>query len=220
MQETSNFGFPIGSEVDGVWTLKAWDIADLATLKAEESDRRAPGRIESVRAMQGRRFYWHPTSLLTGDDQLVVRPTDVAADKAGRWLALPGQIVDLEFAFTYETADGATLYTLPTSSALLVQRGYWEITTACTGGSSSAIGLDSDQTGFTTPGDLLGGASGDVEATLVTGDYILGTVGAKQATGILLVGGKVVRYQRITSAFTAGAGKAHLVGALLANPGA
>lgn len=231
MQHTSPYGHPLTertSATDNTATLKPWDIATVAALKALDSSLLSPGREESVRALNGRVFYWSATSELDGDDQLVIIPDDVnatvtttlEADLPGRWLAKPGQVVDLALAFTYATADGATLYTMPTGAALLLMPGYWEVTTGFTGGSSSAIGLDSDQTGLSTAGDILGGSGGDVAATLVAGDYITGTIGAAIASGKILQGEKLVRLQRIASAFTAGAGNAHVVGVLLANAGA
>ena len=250
MEYVSQDGFsPIAERgANNVATLKPWDVATVAALKAIESIdgtaalasrrprymRLPQGRVERVRALNHRAFYWHPTSALTADDQLVIIPddrnssvdTDLAADLPGRWLAVPGQTVDLALAFTYATADAATLYTVPTGAALRVLRGYWQVTTSFSGGSSSAIGLSSDQSGHTTKGDLHGGAGGDVAATLVStggdgaGNYIEGTVGADIAAGVLLVAGKLVRFDRITSAFTAGAGYAHLLVHIVANPGA
>lgn len=106
------------------------------------------------------------------------------------------------------TADAAVLYTTPSNLVLLVLPFViWEVTESWTGGSSSAIGLSSSATGFTTKGDVHGGASGDVLATLTTG-LKRGTTGAKIATpGVILPGGSTIRFDRITSAFTAGAGR-------------
>ena len=244
MEYVSQDGFsPIAERgANNVSTLKAWDVATVAALKAIESIdgtaalasrrprymRLPQGRVERVRSLNGRAFAWHPTCELDGDDQLVILPddrnsavdTDLAADLPGRWLAVPGQTVDLALAFTYATADGATLYTVPTGANLLILSSYWEITTGMTGGSSSAIGLASDQTGHTTAGDLLGGSSGDVAATLVAGDYIEGTLGTDLTNPIILKAGKLVTFERITSAFTAGAGNAHIVAVVLSNDGA
>ena len=230
------------SATDFTAKLQAWDVATVAALKAMQSINArdvdgarsanvmmlAQGHQERVRSLNGRLFAWHPTSELDGDDQLVIIPDDrngdvdtaLAADLPGRWLAVPGQTVDLALAFDKDTADAATLYTMPTGANLRLLPGYWEITTGFTGGSSSAIGLSSDQTGHTTKGDLLGGGSGDVAATLVSGDYIEGTIGADIAAGVILKAGKVVRFDRVTSAFTVGAGYAHVVGVLLSNDGA
>lgn len=245
MQYVSPYGSPIAertSASDSTSVLKAWDVATVAALKAIETIDGAAatattrprymtvpqGRIECVRSLAYRAFYWHPTSTVTADDQLVIIPDDrnmavdtaLAANLAGRWLALPGQVVDLALAFTYATADGATLYTVPTGANLLILSSYWEVTTGFTGGSSSAIGLASDQTGHTTAGDLLGGSGGDVAATLVAGDYIEGTLGADLTNPIVLKAGKLVTFERITSAFTEGAGNAHIVAVVLSNAGA
>lgn len=245
MMQVNPHGYPLctrTSDTDGTAVLVPWDIATIAALKAipsitpRELNGTRPaahmllpqGRIEVVRSLAYRAFYWHPTSELDGDDQLVIIPNDrnsvvdtaLTSDLPGRWLAVPNQSVNLALPFTYATADAATLYTLPTGANLRVAGGYWEVTTGFTGGSSSAIGLSSDQTGHTTKGDLLGGGSGDVAATLVAGSYIEATIGADVAAGVILKAGKVIRFDRITSAFTAGAGNAHVVGQLLSNSGA
>lgn len=232
------------SATDATATLVPWDIATVAALKAIPSIQprdvgattRATnymmlpqGREERVRALGGRLFAWNPTSEVAGDDQLVIIPDDrnmsvdtlLAASLPGRWLAVPGQMVDLALVIAYTIADAATLYTMPVGANMRLVPGYWEVTTGFTGGSSSAIGLSSDQTGHTTKGDLLGGSGGDVTATLGTAaDYIEGTIGADIAAGVILKAGKLVRFDRITSVYTAGAGFAHVVGQLLSNDGA
>jgi len=246
MQYLSPYGSPIAertSPTDTTSVLKAWDVATVAALKAIPTiDGTAAtattrprymtvpqGREERVRSLNGRLFAWHPTSTVTADDQLVIIPDDrniavdtaLSASLAGRWLAVPGQMVDLALACAYTTADAATLYTMPTGANMRLVPGYWEVTTGFTGGSSSAIGLSSDQTGHTTKGDLLGGSGGDVTATLGSvADYIEGTIGADIAAGVILKAGKLVRFDRITSTFTTGAGYAHVVGQLLSNDGA
>jgi hypothetical protein len=246
MQYLSPYGSPIAertSPTDTTSVLKAWDVATVAALKAIPTiDGTAAtattrprymtvpqGREERVRSLNNRAFYWHPTSTVTADDQLVIIPDDrnmavdtaLSASLAGRWLAVPGQMVDLALACAYITADAATLYTMPVGANMRLVPGYWEVTTGFTGGSSSAIGLSSDQSGHTTKGDLLGGSGGDVTATLGSAaDYIEGTIGADIAAGVILKAGKLVRFDRITSVFTAGAGYAHVVGQLLSNDGA
>lgn len=228
MQNTDSGGYPLGtrtSATDATFSLLSWDVATLALLKAipsvdDSSHCILPaGRVESVRALNHQRYYWSATSILTADDQLIIKPDDVTHPAAGRWLAQPMTLVDLAMPFTYATADGATLFTVPAGCYLRVVRGYWEVTTLFAGGSSSAIGLASDQIGHTSAGDLLGGSSGDVEATLIVGDYIEGTVGTDQAAGIILAPGKLVTFERITSAFTSGVGIAHLVCEVLKNAG-
>lgn len=124
----------------------------------------------------------------------------------------------LKLPIAFGTADAAILFTVPTltngAAALQIDSLYWEITTSFTGGASSAIGVSSSNTNFSTKGDLLGGASGDVAATLVsTGvTYKGGTLGTKFGSNgkIMLIAGDTIRFDRITSAFTAGAGYVHV----------
>jgi hypothetical protein len=131
----------------------------------------------------------------------------------------PHGSVHLKLAIAFGTADATALFTMPTGLNLQVLSAFWEVTTSFTGGSSSAIGISSDDTDLSTKGDILGGATGDVLATLVsTGRlYKGGTLGAKFGTnGIVVVrSGKIIRFDRITSAFTAGAGFVHLSGILI-----
>jgi hypothetical protein len=194
----------------------------LAALKAMPVGDHVP--YEEIRLSDGRVVYYHPTSVLTADDLFVFAP---ANSQAGRFLLSPGPTV-LSLAFTSATADAAVLATLPTGCELALMSFVWNIGVSLTGGSSSAIGVSSGtKTGYTTKGDLLGGASGDVAATLVaTGaKYKAGTVGAQFGTntlrdGAVLVATDTLRFDRITSAFTAGSGNVIVRGVVLANAGA
>ena len=118
-----------------------------------------------------------------------------------------GEYFNIKVAISYANADADILYTVPANMTLYVLPNVlWEVTTAWTGGSSSAIGISSSATGFTTKGDVHGGATGDVLATLTAG-FKRGTAGPKIATpGVVLSAGSTIRFDRITSAFTAGAG--------------
>lgn len=119
-------------------------------------------------------------------------------------------IVTKKCPVSAQTPDGEVLFTVPDGHRLRLSRAYWHVTTDFTGGASSAIGLDSNNAAYSTPGDLLGGAGGDVAAGLTAG--FRGTAGAKvgSAAPIILGPGDTVRFQRIASAFTAGAGFAVL----------
>ena len=166
------------------------------------------------------RWYWHSTSALTGDDILVATPA--AAPSAGRWLRCPGA-VDLALPIAFGTADGAVLLTIPTGARFKLESAHWEVTTGFTGGSSSAIGVASSLNA--TAGDILGGAGGDVTATLGTAGIKTGTIGAIMDTDAELhaqmyVAASNFTFERIASAYTAGAGYVHLVGTLLRNAGA
>lgn len=131
----------------------------------------------------------------------------------GRWIRAD-KVFDVKLAIDFNKTDAAVLFTVPTGFKLKLGRIYWEVTTSWSGGSSSAIGLSSSNAAFSTKGDLLGGASGDVAATLVsTGSpYKGGTLGTKLGSNgvIVLVGADTIRFDRITSAFTAGAGFVHV----------
>jgi hypothetical protein len=123
--------------------------------------------------------------------------------------------VALKLPIGFATADAAPLFRLPSDATqrLLLESLFWEVTAAFTGGSSSAIGVSSSQSPYNTKGDLLGGGSGDVLATLTTG-IKGGTIGADfGSNGIIVLNpGAIIRFDRITSAFTAGAGFVHVLG--------
>lgn len=211
----NDFLAPYGAVKYESGTAKTASVATLAALKAlvATDPAHVQGNVVLVDA-DGSEWVYSTSSTLTGDDIFVVTPTNAS----GRWLRKTGY-VDLGLTFTYATEDAAILATLPTGARFKVMGGYWEVTTDFTGGSSSAIGISSsNSTGHTTKGDLLGGSGGDVAATLVAG-YPSGTIGADVAAGLMMVAADTIRYDRITSAFTAGAGKAHIVG-FLVNPGA
>lgn len=202
-------GVAIYPSVESMTALKAIAATDPAYVHGNEV------RVNA----DGSRWRFHSTSTLTGDDILVATPT--AAPAAGRWLRVEG-MVDLALPFSYATADGATLLTIPTGCRLQLDSAHWEVTTLFAGGSSSAIGVAA--TGFATAGDILGGAAGDVEATLTAG-VKAGTIGAKMDTDAelhttLFQATNVFTFERITSAFTSGVGYVHLVGKLLRNAGA
>ncbi len=167
----------------------------------------------------GRPSIWMYSSTSTATDatkQLVAAP-DAGA---GAWLLQSASVV-LKLAVGFATADAAAIFTLPAGSRLFVRRAYWEVVTGFTGGAASAIGISSDNTAYSTKGDVLGGAAGDVAATLIstTPGPFVGTAGAKSALPIVLSPTNIVRFDRITSAFTAGAGYVHVVADVLTNAG-
>ena len=192
---------PVGVRVDGMNARVAQDVAGV-TCSSE--------------------WTYIAASALTGDDMLVVTPSDTPA--AGRWLRRSGGAALIRCPFTFATADAAALLTVPTGCILLPDRFFWEVGTSFTGGSSSAIGVSSAKTGLTTQGDLLGGATGDVLATLAASAApIFGTIGAKwdalAERRLALVAADILRFDRITSAFTAGAGNVAMTCHILQNAG-
>lgn len=140
-----------------------------------------------------------------GADELVLVPTA----GAGRFLRADRSFV-ARLAFSFATTDAFALLTVPEGFALrLASFPWWEITADMTGGTSSAIGASTSKTGYDTKGDLIGGAAGNVAAGLTAG-IRPGTIGGElDNTGfheILLVEAETIRFDRITSAFTAGSG--------------
>jgi hypothetical protein len=113
----------------------------------------------------------------------------------------------LKLPVSYVTADAAVLYTVPAGHRVRVARTYWENTTAWTGGSSSAIGASSSNAGYSTKGDIQGGASGDLTAAMGAG-FKPGTIGAKFGSNgvVILTAGDTIIFDRIASVYTAGAG--------------
>jgi hypothetical protein len=198
-------------------------VASLTVLKAIPADRRVAG-MQVLCTADGSRWRFHSSSALTGDDLLVVAPTA----GSGRWLRMPGALT-LKMAIAFGTADNAVLLTMPTGGLLKLDDLFWQVDADFTGGAASAIGIHSNKTAptnWTTKGDILGGATGDVAATLLAATGIVsGTVGTDMDTvakrrGAILKAGDTLAFGRITSAFTAGSGYLHAVGVLLTNDGA
>lgn len=200
-------------------------VATLTVLKTYSKAQRIDGMIAMVLA-DGSLWRFSDASALTGDDLLIATPADAPA--AGRWLRMTGA-VDLAIPITFATADAAAILTVQAGTRLAVQSVAWEVTADFTGGSSSAIGVSSNKTtptNWSTKGDVLGGSGGDVLATLVaSGGYIPGTIGADMDTltkvrGLVLVSTDTLKFDRITSIFTAGTGFVHVLGNLIKNAGA
>jgi hypothetical protein len=190
-------------------------LASLSVLKDIPANERSEGQLAYV--IGGGTWRFSESSVLVGDDLLVAEPT--AGD--GAWLR-HDRTVDLRFAVSFANTDAQVLYTVPAGFELYVPNAAWEVTADWTGGSSSAIGLSSSSTFLNTKGDILGGAAGDVLATLVsTGRKYKGTIGADVGKpGAVLVGGDTIRFDRITSAFTTGTGFAHVFVSVIAAPAA
>jgi hypothetical protein len=184
-------------------------VADRTALAGLNKAARADGMLCIVASDRSEWVFTQASSAVDTTQNLVVTPTDAAG---GAWLRVDSYI-DLKLAIAFGTADAAALFTVPTGFIVRFGRLFWEVTTSFTGGASSAIGVSSTNANFNTKGDLLGAAGGDVAATLVsTGSpYKGGTLGAKYGSNgiVVLVAGDVLRYDRITSAFTAGVGFVH-----------
>lgn len=204
---------------------QAAPVATVAAIKAIGAADRHDG-MTMLLTLAGSTSMWrfHSSSALTGDDTLIITPTA----GSGRWLRVPGAC-RLQFAIAFGTADAAVLYTVPTGAYIQPLAFWWQVSTSFTGGTNAAIGVSSNKTGYTTKGDLLGGATGDVLATLAAAGSgatpIAGTVGAVFDTlakrdGAILVPTNTVRFDRLASAFTAGVGTVNMACNILQNNGA
>ncbi len=183
--------------------------AALAAIKAEEAVDGALAQIADGAGGSVSNWIFSATSTATDStSQLAIAPTD---GYAGAWLRTD-KLVDLKMAVDQTTADAAVLFTVPAGFRIRPTRAFWEVVTGFTGGTSSAIGLSSDNSAYSTAGDLLGGSGGDVAATLVStspGPFV-GTIGSKTAGACVLVATNKIKFNRIASNFTAGAGYAHV----------
>lgn len=175
-------------------------------LKALPASLREEGLEALVLEDRSRWVFDADSTLSDATNNLVLTP-DAGS---GRWIRVDSSFV-MKLPFSYATADGATLFTVPEGFALRPSGlPYWEVTAAFAGGSSSAIGIASSRTGFTAAGAVLGGAAGDVEADLTAG-IKAGTIGtgfdtiAEQHAG-LFEEGDTFTFERITSVFTSGSG--------------
>jgi len=193
------------SQLGGLLFYANVSVADKAALKALSAELRN-GLMAIV--MDDRSLWVYDTSVDVSADEaeeLQIEPTA----GSGTWLRVDKSFV-AKIPISYANTDGEAVWTIPESWALrLTGMPYWEVTTGFTGGSSSAIGISTNITGYTTGGDILGGASGDVAATLVAG-IATGTIGGEldDTAGLhdlLLEEDSELQYDRITSAFTAGA---------------
>ncbi len=191
--------------LDGVY------VADtVAAMKGIPADIRAEGREALVTADGGHWRFSAASTAADTTDNFVLTPT--AGD--GRWLRTD-QTVAMKIAIAFGTADAATLFTVPTGFTLRLQEPFFEITADWTGGSSSAIGISSADAPHSTQGDLLGGAAGTVAAEITAAIKYTGENRGVSFTAApfmaVLVATDTIRFDRITSAFTAGTGFVHVI---------
>lgn len=191
----------------GTSSLGSGSVATRTALKGVAAAGRFDGQLVLVRTDNSLwRFDSSSSVSADGADELVIVPTA----GSGRWIRAD-KTCTLKLPIAYTTADAAALCTVPTGMILrLAGMPYWEVTTGFTGGTNSAIGLSASAIA-TTKGDLLGGASGQLTAVLGTAGVKPGTVGPlidtfAEQQAFLLVAADYLRFDRIASVYTAGAG--------------
>jgi hypothetical protein len=183
------------------------NVADRATLKAIAAAARYDGQLVMVLTDNSLwRFNASSTAAADGADELVCVP----GAGSGRWIRADKAFI-ARIPISFANTDNQTIWTVPTGFVLkLTAHPFWDVAVGFTGGSSSAIGVHASDSGYTSKGDLIGGAAGDVAATLVAG-LTAGTAGGKLDTvahlqGLLLQAADTLKFDRITSAFNAGSG--------------
>jgi hypothetical protein len=199
-----NYGDQVAQELS---QRHAGTFATKVALQGLPAKARCDGQLAFVKADRSL-WMFDSASVLTTDaaSELVLEPT--AGD--GAWLRADKAFV-AKLPIAFGMADGATIWTIPEGFAIRATGlPYWENTVSWSGGSSSSIGVASSRTGFTAAGAVLGGAAGDVAATLVAG-IAAGTVGTgfdslAEIQAGLFEEGDTFTYEEITSAFTAGSG--------------
>lgn len=166
----------------------------------------------------GSQWVFNKNSALAGDNIFVLAPADAPA--AGRWIRKAG-IARLDLSIPFATADATVLATIPAGFRFRPLEANWKVTTTMTTASAAGAGVSSSNAAASTKGDLLGGATGDVVATLVStgaSNFVLGTGGAKlmgtntQRRAIALVAGDTLRYDLFTGTFTGGVFAAQIHG--------
>lgn len=209
-----------GNAEPAAWRLHNMAVGGMALAELKAVPFRARVNGLTVRASDGSSWVWDSASELDADDVLVAQADD---STSGRWLLAPGYVT-LRLPIAHSTVDGAVLLVVPDGAVFAPQEFYWSVTAGFTGGTASAIGVSASVGTHSTAGDLLGGATGDVAATLVAGAVVPGTIGAVWASvanrRLVLQAGDEIQFDRITSAFTAGTGFVIVTGVLLANAGA
>lgn len=155
-------------------------------------------------------------------DGLVVESCNIVvvpASGTGRWLRLDQEFV-AKIAVDHATADAAQLTLVPAGySVKITSEPFWDVVTGFTGGTNAAIGVSSSNAGSSTKGDLLGGAGGDLTATLGTAGVKQGTAGVKMDTiahrrALRIEATEYLRFDRVADNYAAGAGYVHVPMAL------
>ena len=113
----------------------------------------------------------------------------------------------LAWSFSAATPDGAALYTA--STVVIVYSLLWLVSTAFTGGTAPTLAVRSTNAASNTPGDLLGGPSGDGASVLGVLGPVVGTPGPKLVPPAVatLAPGDTIVLNRLASAFTSGSGQ-------------
>ena len=188
----------------------SFGVDTIANLKAIPARVRDNGMIAAVAANNSHWRFDADATAVDATDNFIVSP-DAGT---GKWVRADA-VVHMKLAVAFGNADADDLFTVPAGMTLQLEEVFWEVTTSWTGGTSSAIGISSDTAPHETQGDLLGGAVGSVAAEITDAIGFTSEPRGASFTAApftpVLAAGSTIRYDEITSAFTAGAGFVHVV---------
>ncbi len=142
------------------------------------------------------------------DGMFALAPT--TNPSGGKWICCD-PVVWLKIPWTFSVANNTAMFTMPTGMrAALINKPFWEITINAGGGG----GAGAHTTTLTTPGTLVGAASGDVAANLTTTNKFWGSRGTGfsggTAIGPVIDSAEQIIYDVNGAAFTSGAGYLHI----------
>lgn len=197
-------------------------VANIVALKAIDTTAYTTGTLVLVESDNtGRASLWmfSSTSVVADDttNQLVTNPTT----GGGAWL-YQGSSITLKLAISHANSDADTIFTVPTGVQLHPREAWWE-TSQTFNGTSPKLGVHASPTGWTTKGDILGGATGDTLAS--TDSRMAGTIGAKLDTRahgrLIMIAADTFKFDLISGSLsTAGASNVRILCDVLANAGA
>ncbi len=196
-------------------------VANLTALKAIAAADRDAGMICMVLSdIAGEVSLWrfHATSTAADTSENLVAVPGVGS---GRWLRAD-RFVALSLAATKDTLDAATLFTVPVGAKIHPREAWWE-TTQTFNGTTPKLGVHASPTGWDTPGDILGGATGDTVAS--TDSRMAGTIGAALDTRengrLIMIAADTFKFDIVSGSLsTQGATKVRILCDVFANPGA
>ncbi len=185
-------------------------IANMAALQALAATSIVDGQTFILQS-DGSLWRYAAASVLTTDTSGPFLVATATTAGAGAFLRVD-RVVDIALPVSSATADAAVLYTVPAGFRLQLAVPFWSVSVTFTTATAGAAGLKSSNAGLATAGDILGGSTGDLVATLVsTGAYAKGTVGTKINTPpAVLSAADTIIYNRIAGSYTAGTGIAHV----------
>lgn len=130
----------------------------IATLKTLPANKRVDGMIAQILSGDAKNtlWVWRDAATASGDDVLAIRPSDLTAAQAGRWMRAPG-FAQLVLPITATMPNGTVLLTVPSNTILKLEEFAIGVPSLVfTGASNAAIAVSSsNHPGHTGIGNFL-----------------------------------------------------------------